>query len=220
MESLMSVISNIHISTQMLPYLKLTPTSNQGHAFLETLTKLNPKTRQTAVTIDFRHIKTLESPAWFRSIRSSLKQQNMTLIGVYNPQLNLEICKALKIPILCEIESHEPTVQQAKTEVLYVEKPIRSGQQIYAKNQSIVLSKSVSAGAEVAAKNNIYIYGSAHGKIIAGTNGDQTARIFIAKGFPEMISIAGITLISDKIEPITQPSQFYLRDGQLQQELL
>ncbi len=216
----MSAVSNIYVSKHVLQYLKLTPTNNQSYSFLETLKKLSSKTQQTAVTIDFKHIKTLESPAWFRSIRSTLKQQNMTLIGVYNPQLNLEICKALKIPILCEIPEHDSHPSTPEQDVLYIDKPIRSGQQVYAKNQSIVLSRSVSAGAEVAAKHNIYVYGSAYGKIIAGAGGQKTARIFITKGFPEMISIAGVTLISDNIEPIEQPSQFYLKDGQLQQELL
>ncbi|MDC3180922.1 septum site-determining protein MinC [Gammaproteobacteria bacterium] len=211
--------NNIRATKQSLLYLNLTPFSTDSHIFIEALKKIKPKKQLTAVTIDLKPIKSLESPAWFRSIRSTLKQHNMTLIGIYNPQLNLEICKALKIPVLCEI--HQQLAEASdKHPTVYISRPVRTGQQIYAKYQSVVLNKSLSAGAEIAAKENIYIFGSAQGKVIAGAAGDTTARIFISKGFPEMISIAGTTLISDQINPIMRPSQFYLNNGQLTQEIL
>ncbi|WP_241238695.1 septum site-determining protein MinC [Colwellia sp. Arc7-635] len=44
---------------------------------------------------------------------------------------------------------------------------IRSGQQVYAKDQNLVVIGSVSAGAEVIADGNIHVYGSLRGRAIA-----------------------------------------------------
>lgn len=205
--------------TYHLPYLNITPQSNQSHTLVPSLKQLGTQATPIAVTLDLIHIKTLESPAWLRDIRSTLKQYNMILVGIYNPQLNLEICKALKIPVFNELNS-SPVQSKGQNETMYIEKPIRSGQQIYADSQSIVITKSVSSGAEIAAQDNVFIFGAVNGKIIAGAKGNIHARIIIQEGYPEMISITGVTWYSDQITHTARPQQFYLKDGQLVQENL
>ncbi|GAB3526342.1 septum site-determining protein MinC [Photobacterium alginatilyticum] len=78
--------------------------------------------------------------------------------------------------------------------------PVRSGQQIYAKNCDLVVMNHVSAGAEIIADGCIHIYGTMRGRAIAGASGQQQARIFCQNLQSELISIAGNYWLSDKIE--------------------
>jgi septum site-determining protein MinC len=76
-------------------------------------------------------------------------------------------------------------------QTLIVDKPLRSGQQIYAKGDLVVLGL-VSYGAEVIAEGNIHIYAPLRGRALAGVHGNHDARIFCTCLEPELISIAGI----------------------------
>ncbi|BDD93988.1 septum site-determining protein MinC [Pandoraea sp. XJJ-1] len=72
-----------------------------------------------------------------------------------------------------------------------IDKPLRSGQQVYAKGDLIILDL-VSYGAEVIAEGNIHIYAPLRGRALAGVKGKLDARIFCTCLEPELISIAGI----------------------------
>jgi septum site-determining protein MinC len=72
-----------------------------------------------------------------------------------------------------------------------IDRPLRSGQQIYAKGDLVVLGL-VSYGAEVIAEGNIHIYAPLRGRALAGVHGNHGARIFCTCLEPELISIAGI----------------------------
>jgi septum site-determining protein MinC len=74
---------------------------------------------------------------------------------------------------------------------LVIDRPLRSGQQIYAKGDLIVLGL-VSYGAEIIAEGNIHIYAPLRGRALAGVHGNHGARIFCTCLEPELISIAGI----------------------------
>jgi septum site-determining protein MinC len=74
---------------------------------------------------------------------------------------------------------------------LIIERPLRSGQQIYAKGDLVVLGL-VSYGAELIAEGNIHIYAPLRGRALAGVHGNHEARIFCTCLEPELISIAGI----------------------------
>jgi septum site-determining protein MinC len=74
---------------------------------------------------------------------------------------------------------------------LVIDKPLRSGQQIYAKGDLVVLAP-VSYGAEVIAEGNIHVYAPLRGRALAGVHGNHDARIFCTCLEPELISIAGI----------------------------
>ncbi|MDR2012397.1 MAG: septum site-determining protein MinC [Rhodanobacter sp.] len=70
-------------------------------------------------------------------------------------------------------------------------KPVRSGQQIYARGRDLTLTALISHGAEVIADGSIHIYGALRGRALAGAQGDETARIFCREFHAELISIAG-----------------------------
>jgi len=72
-----------------------------------------------------------------------------------------------------------------------VDKPLRSGQRVYARGDLVVLSV-VSFGAEVIADGHIHVYAPLRGRAMAGARGDSTARIFSTCLEPQLVSIAGI----------------------------
>ncbi|MES2365996.1 MAG: septum site-determining protein MinC [Pseudomonadota bacterium] len=85
---------------------------------------------------------------------------------------------------------NETTVQPAPT-TMVIDKPLRSGQQIYAPGDLVVLGL-VSFGAEVIAGGSIHIYAPLRGRALAGVHGDHEARIFCTCFEPELIAVAGI----------------------------
>lgn len=71
------------------------------------------------------------------------------------------------------------------------EKPVRSGQQIYARGRDLTLTALVGNGAEVIADGSIHIYGALRGRALAGAQGDESARIYCREFHAELVSIAG-----------------------------
>ena len=80
---------------------------------------------------------------------------------------------------------------------LVIDKPLRSGQQIYARGRDLVLLAMVNAGAEVIADGHIHVYAPLRGKAMAGARGNTEARIFSLSLEAELISIAGIYRTSE-----------------------
>ena len=73
-----------------------------------------------------------------------------------------------------------------------VDKPLRSGQQVYARGADLVVLAMVSFGAEVIADGNVHVYAPLRGRAIAGARGDTSARIFATCLEAQLVSIAGI----------------------------
>jgi len=77
-----------------------------------------------------------------------------------------------------------------KTPML-LNKPIRSGQQVYAQDTDLIIMGPVGPGAEVIADNNIHVYGSLRGRALCGVKGNSSARIFCQSLEAELVSVAG-----------------------------
>jgi len=73
-----------------------------------------------------------------------------------------------------------------------VDKPLRSGQQVYARGADLVVLSMVSFGAEVIADGNVHVYAPLRGRAIAGARGDTSARIFTTCLEAQLVSIAGM----------------------------
>lgn len=84
---------------------------------------------------------------------------------------------------------------------LVIDKPLRSGQKIYARGADLVVLAMVNQGAEVVADGNIHVYAPLRGKAMAGARGNTTARIFSLCMEPELISIAGVYRTSENALP-------------------
>jgi septum site-determining protein MinC len=104
----------------------------------------------------------------------------------------------------------------AASATLIVDKPLRSGQQVYARGGDLVVLAAVNFGAEVIADGSIHVYAPLRGKAIAGARGNNDARIFSTCMEPELISIAGTYRTTDNPLPdnvIGKPAQIRL-DGE------
>jgi septum site-determining protein MinC len=110
-----------------------------------------------------------------------------------------------------------PVIQQP---VKIVKRSIRSGQQVYAAHGDLIIVGSVSEGAEILADGNIHIYGVLRGRALAGVRGDENCSIFCRTLQAELLSIAGIYLLSDDIleDKMGSSVQIYLTDEKLQIE--
>ena len=75
---------------------------------------------------------------------------------------------------------------------MIVERPLRSGQQIYARERDLVVLALVSYGAEVIADGHIHVYAPLRGRAIAGAKGNADARIFTTAMEAQLLSIAGV----------------------------
>ncbi len=78
------------------------------------------------------------------------------------------------------------------TATLLIEKPLRSGQKVYARNSDLIVMGVVSHGAEVIADGNIHVYGPLRGKAMAGARGDTAARIYTTQFQAELVAVAGV----------------------------
>jgi septum site-determining protein MinC len=115
----------------------------------------------------------------------------------------------------------EPS-RSAAGQTLVIDKPLRSGQQIYAKGDLVVLGL-VSYGAEVIAEGNIHIYAPLRGRALAGVHGNHDARIFCTCLEPELISIAGIYRTTENplaADVLGKPVQIWLDKEKLMIEPL
>lgn len=85
----------------------------------------------------------------------------------------------------------------ASPSALVIDRPLRSGQQVYARGRDLVVLAMVNPGAEVIADGHIHVYAPLRGKAIAGARGNAEARIFALEMDAELISIAGIYRTSE-----------------------
>jgi septum site-determining protein MinC len=115
------------------------------------------------------------------------------------------------------------TAPEAPLGALVIHKPLRSGQQIYARGRDLVVLAMVNAGAEIIADGHIHVYAPLRGKAIAGARGNTDARIFALSLEAELISIAGIYRTSENPLPanvLGKPTQVRLEGEKLVMDAL
>jgi septum site-determining protein MinC len=102
---------------------------------------------------------------------------------------------------------------------MVIDKPLRSGQKVYARGGDLVVLAMVNQGAEVVADGNIHVYAPLRGKAMAGARGNANARIFSLCLDPELVSIAGVYRTSENPLPagvVGKPAQVRLSDDGLE----
>ena len=106
-----------------------------------------------------------------------------TVAGELNNSPILDSDTQLQNPVSQALPTFRPT--------MIINKPVRTGQRIYAEGANLVVLGVVNAGAELIADGDIHIYAPLRGRAIAGAQGNESARIFIHSLEAELISIAG-----------------------------
>ena len=119
-----------------------------------------------------------------------------------------------------EVEASRPAPGPG---TVVIDKPLRSGQQVYARGADLVVLAVVSFGAEVIADGNIHVYAPLRGRAMAGARGNTNARIFTTCMEPQLVSIAGIyrtTEVAIPADVVGKPAQVRLSGEKLLIELL
>ena len=93
------------------------------------------------------------------------------------------------------------TLEPPPPGALVIDRPLRSGQQVYARGRDLVVMAMVNPGAEVIADGHIHVYAPLRGRAIAGARGWPEARIFAREMKPELVSISGVYRTSDEALP-------------------
>lgn len=110
-------------------------------------------------------------------------------------------------------------VQAPSLPAMVIDKPLRSGQHVYAKGRDLVVLAMVNPGAEIMADGHIHVYAPLRGKAIAGARGNTQARIFTSSLEAELVSIAGTYRTSGDSplpkELMGKPTQISLQDDKL-----
>ncbi|MEM0674991.1 MULTISPECIES: septum site-determining protein MinC [Dickeya] len=156
------------------------------------------------------NVSTLPVDADWSKLQQAITDAGLKVVGVSgcdDEQLRHVIARA-GLPLLREGKLREgkerwttqppaPVATPVKTRVINT--PVRSGQQIYARDCDLIVTSHVSAGAEVIADGNIHIYGMMRGRALAGVSGDVSSQIFCTQLAAELVSIAGRYWLSDQI---------------------
>jgi septum site-determining protein MinC len=141
--------------------------------------------------------------AGWNLLRSSAKKipQSKTIVETdtdVDIEITSEISSTDNNPLI-QANREEPTEHAVTIEnALMVKQPIRSGQQVYAKNRDLVILSQTSAGSEVMSDGSIHVYGPLRGRVLAGVKGNKTARIFCRSLEAELIVIAGCYQLLDE----------------------
>jgi septum site-determining protein MinC len=123
---------------------------------------------------------------------------------------------AAQIAVSAPVSVPAQPTPEAPLGALVINKPLRSGQQIYARGRDLVVLAMVNAGAEIIADGHIHVYAPLRGKAMAGARGNTEARIFALSLEAELISIAGIYRTSENPLPaniLGKPAQVRLVAG-------
>lgn len=116
-----------------------------------------------------------------------------------------------------------PQATAERVPTLVITRPVRTGQQIYAKGGDLVVMALVSAGAEVIADGDIHVYAPLRGRALAGAKGDTSARIYTTCLEAELVSVGGIYRTLDEALPgsiKSRPAQIHLDQDKLVIEAL
>ncbi|OMQ27234.1 septum site-determining protein MinC [Serratia oryzae] len=159
------------------------------------------------------NVATLNGDANWKELQQAVTAAGLRVVGISGckderqkraiaraglPLLNEGKGQKIPPPVAAPVPDNAP----AKTRIINA--PVRSGQQIYARNSDLIVTSSVSAGAELIADGNIHIYGTMRGRALAGASGDAQCQIFCTHLGAELVSIAGQYWLSDQI-----PSDFF-----------
>ena len=167
-----------------------------------------------ALVIDFSHLDAALPIQAFEPLLGALRECRLMPVAVRSAndawvklarqfgltQASADLPRAR--PTAAAMANTQPVLTEVVREVsgpatMVIDKPLRSGQKVYARGADLVVLAMVNQGAEVVADGNIHVYAPLRGKAMAGASGNTNARIFSLCLEPELISIAGVYRTSE-----------------------
>jgi septum site-determining protein MinC len=192
---------------------------------------------QDPVAIDLSQVHAAAEPIDFGALIALLRSHKM--LPVAAKAGNAAQMAAALAAGLCEahVQAAKETAQPAAATAappaappysglrtaLFIDKPLRSGQRVYAKGGDLIIMAAVSVGAEVIADGHIHVYAPLRGRALAGALGNTSARIFTTCMEPQLLSIAGIYRTTETELPdsvLGKPAQVRLEGERLVVETL
>ncbi len=169
------------------------------------------------------NIDNVEKDVDFKQLKQGIQTAGMIPVGISGSKdkrtQNLASEAGFAVMSASKSPSQAPA-QMVPTKVIRT--PVRSGQQIYAKDCDLVILNHVSEGAEVIADGSIHIHGTLRGRAIAGASGNTNAVIICNQLNAELMSIAGHYWLTEQFAPELwqQKVMLSLQDDSLKLELL
>jgi len=192
------------------------------------LIKQTPKFFQhMPLVLDLQKLPANVDPIDFTALINCLREQQLIPVGVRGgTELQHEAAMAIGLAILpntkAEIPEPAPAPAQQRPApsafAKIITEPVRSGQQIYARQADLIVLAPVSPGAELLADGNIHVYNALRGRALAGVGGNEECRIFCHQLEAELIAIAGHYWVNEDLQnsPIKQNAHIYLENDRLQ----
>jgi septum site-determining protein MinC len=173
---------------------------------------------QDGLVLDFSALGTESTPSALDALLSVLKTCQLVPVAFRSthPEWTELALNAGLVKAEPEVQRNRVSSVQAPTQetlvkevireipgpgTMVIDKPLRSGQKVYAKGCDLVVLAMVNQGAEVVADGNIHVYAALRGKAMAGARGNAKARIFALSLEPELVSIAGVYRTSENPFP-------------------
>ena len=175
--------------------------------------------RNMAVIVDFSALGQTRDGLDLNGLVRLLRDQGMMPVGIQGgneyherlaPALHLGVFPESR-PAPCRSSSGSTSAPVLDALALVVDKPVRSGQQVYAKGRDLIVLAPVGQGAEVIADGNIHIYAPLRGRALAGVMGNEGARIFCKELRAELISVAGLYRVSEDLPEDLQGASVQVR---------
>ena len=190
------------------------------------------------VAIDLSRVRDDESPVDFIGLLALLRRHRMVPLAVRSGSFE-QTAAALAAGLVEAPDSGRPSfepvllapppieriveVQLPPQPPLIIDRPLRSGQQVYARERDLIVLALVSHGAEVIADGHIHVYAPLRGRALAGAGGNLEARIFTTAMEAQLLSIAGFYRTTDEPLPSDvagKPAMVRLAGGALLVEAL
>lgn len=200
-----------HISQELLAHYG--PESDSADFFEDDAIVIDCQKLQTALSLEGLNslVAALQmcklKPIALRSNRSE-DHHHAASINMLVTSDDLVLANPPKPTATAPVEVVKEVVREVVREIpgpstMVIDKPVRSGQKIYARGADLVVLAMVNAGGEVVADGHIHVYAPLRGKAMAGASGNTAARIFSTCLDPELISIAGVYRTSENALPKT-----------------
>lgn len=207
---------------------------------LERVQKAPQLFERTALVLDLGHIIEIIDTSTAKTLLEAIRHAGMLPVALaYGTQATEALARSLNLPVLAgfreayqhtaealhsfakngkvppSINAKDSLSEHADTPATtrHHAHPLRSGQQLYARDTDLVVTAHVANGAEVIADGSIHIYGALRGRALAGAQGLASARIYSSEFRAELVSIAGCYRVFEKmpVELEGQPVQCWLQ---------
>lgn len=161
------------------------------------------------VAIDLSRVRDEDAPIDFAALLALLRRHRMVPLAVRGGSETQVIDamaaglvvapEGVRVPREAAITERIVEVQIPPPPPLVVERPLRSGQQVYAQGRDLIVLALVSHGAEVIADGHVHVYAPLRGRAIAGAKGNREARIFTTALQAQLLAIAGVYRTTDDL---------------------